>query len=98
VGLADAPREAGKGNNVDATIAPSTTIHIFVEFGQNNPKEVVFHTNRVTGLEIKQKAGVPAEDALARREGQRLVPVSDDETLIITEGEHFVVVPPGTVS
>lgn len=83
---------------MNATIAPSTTVHIFVEFSHNNTKEVEFHTDRVTGLEIKQKAGVPSDDALARREGQKLVPVADNETLVITEGEHFVVIPPGTVS
>ena len=83
---------------MDATIAPTTTIHIFVEFGHNNTKKIEFQTDHVTGLEIRQKAGVPPEDALARREGQKLIPVSDGETLIIKNGEHFVVIPPGSVS
>jgi len=80
------------------TIAPAVTIHIFVEFGHNATKEIEFYTDRVTGLQIKEKAGVPSDDALARREGQKLVPVSDNETIIINEGDHFVVVPPGSVS
>jgi hypothetical protein len=73
-------------------------IHIFVEIDRHTQKKLDFDRDRVTGSQIKEKAGVPLEDDLARRSGQKLDLVTNDQTIIIKDGEHFVVFPPGTIS
>jgi hypothetical protein len=75
-----------------------TTVHIFVEIDRHRREKVEFHTHRVTGLEIKQKAGVPFDYELARVEGHRRVAVADDEMVKIKNGEHFIAVPSGNIS
>lgn len=79
-------------------VTATTVIHIFVEMNKNDKKKVEFDTDDVTGLQIKQKAGVPTEYDLARRQGQKLELVTNDQTIEIKNGEHFVALPPGTVS
>lgn len=79
-------------------VSASTTVHIFVELNKNDQRKIEFDTDHVTGLQIKQKAGVPADYDLARRQGQKLELVTNDQTIEIKNGEHFVALPPGTVS
>jgi hypothetical protein len=74
------------------------TIHIFVDVSKTDHRKVDFNTDRVTGLQIKQGAKVPVEDDLAQRRHGQLELVQNDETVTITEGEHFVALPPGTIS
>ena len=75
-----------------------TTIQIFVEIDRNKQVKVEFFTDDVTGLQIKQKAGVPPDYELARVEGNRRIAVADGELIEIKNGEHFIAVPSGNVS
>jgi hypothetical protein len=75
-----------------------TTIHIFVEIDRNKQVKVEFDTDDVTGLQIKQKAGVPPDYELARIEGNRRIAVADGQLIEIKNGEHFIAVPSGNVS
>ncbi len=79
-------------------VTVSTSVHIFVELSKTEQKKVEFNTDHVTGLQIKQQAGVPTDYDLARRQGQKLELVTNDQTIEIKNGEHFVALPPGTVS
>ena len=77
----------------------SKTIHVFVEVESNKPPvKVEFDTTEVTGRDIKARAGVPLENDLARRQGQKLELVTNDQTITIENGDHFVSLPPGTIS
>ncbi len=77
----------------------SQTIHVFVEVDNDKPPvKLEFDTNEVKGQEIKQRAGVPLENDLARRQGQKLELVTNDQTITIENGDHFVSLPPGTIS
>lgn len=77
----------------------SKTIHVFVEVENNQPPvKVEFDTTEVTGREIKTRAGVPLDSDLARRQGQKLELVTNDQTITIENGDHFVSLPPGTIS
>jgi len=77
----------------------STTIHVFVEVENNKPPvKVEFDTSEVTGRDIKTRAGVPLENDLARRQEQKLELVTNDQTITIENGDHFVSLPPGTIS
>jgi hypothetical protein len=73
-------------------------IHIFVEIDRKTRKKLEFPTSEVTGRQIKEQAGVPLENDLARRQGQKLDLVTNDQPITIKNGEHFVVFPPGTIS
>ncbi len=75
-----------------------TTIHIFVEVTKNDHRKVEFQQDRVTGRQIKEAAGVPLENDLALREEGELHLVTNDETVTIKNGQHFVSLPPGTIS
>ncbi len=79
-------------------VTVSTSVHIFVELSKTEQKKVEFNIDHVTGLQIKQQAGVPTYYDLARRLGQKLELVTNDQTIEIKNGEHFVALPPGTVS
>ena len=75
------------------------TIHIFVEVEtQKPPVKLEFETDQVTGAQIKQAAGIPLDNDLARRLGQKLELVTNDQPVTIKNGEHFVSLPPGTIS
>jgi hypothetical protein len=76
----------------------STTVHIFVELSKSDTRKIEFDTDHVTGLQIKERAGVPTDYDLARRQGQKLELVTNDQTIEIKNGEHFVALPPGTIS
>src|SRR5437762_998882 len=75
------------------------TIHIKVEVEPHKPPVTMeFATSQVTGRAIKDEAGVPLENDLARRDGQKLELVTNDETITIANGDRFVSLPPGTIS
>jgi hypothetical protein len=75
-----------------------TSVHIFLEIDRTTQKKLEFDTDRVTGREIKLKGDVPLSDDLARRQGQRLDLITNDQVIEIKDGEHFIALPPGTVS
>ena len=79
-------------------IAQAVTIHIFVEISKTDQRKVTFHEHQVTGREIKNAAGVGLDNDLALKDHGKLVLVTNDETLTIKDGEHFVVLPSGTIS
>jgi hypothetical protein len=75
------------------------TIHIFVEVENFKPPvKVEFETDDVTGAEIKNKVRVPLTDDLAKRAGDSLELVTNDEHIAIKNGDRFVALPPGTIS
>lgn len=73
-------------------------IHVFIDIDRTNEKKLEFDTSEVTGRQIKEKAGVPLDDDLARKQGHKLELVTNDQVITIKDGEHFVVLPPGTIS
>ena len=77
-------------------VAP--TVHIFLEIDRTTKKKLEFETDRVSGREIKDKGGVPLDDDLAKRQGERLELVTNDQVIEIKNGDHFVALPPGTIS
>jgi len=74
------------------------TVHIFIEIDRNTRQKLEFETHEVTGRQIKEKAGVPLDNDLARRHGQQLELVANDQSITINNGDRFVVLPPGTIS
>jgi len=76
----------------------ATTVHIFLDIDRSTKKKLEFDTDRVSGREIKLKGGVPLDYDLAKRQGDRLELVTNDEVIEIKNGEHFVALPPGTIS
>jgi hypothetical protein len=74
------------------------TIHIFLEIDRNTTKKLEFDNPTVTGRQIKDAGGVPLSDDLALRRGDQLVLVTNDQPIEIKDGEHFVALPPGTIS
>jgi len=75
----------------------TTKVTVFVEVTKTNQVKLEYDTDRVTADRIKAVAGVPADNDLAVRHGQKLEPVPTGE-FEIHNGEHFVAVPPGSVS
>jgi hypothetical protein len=70
-------------------------IHVIVEITKTDRREVAFHHDRVEGRQIMEKAGVPLrehESLFVYRDG-KFHHVSNDETITIKNGEHFVVIP-----
>jgi len=80
------------------TTAILKTVHIFVEVTKTDKRKVEFQDDQVTGLQIKEAAGVPLDSDLARREEGQLVLVTNEETITIKNGDHFVSLPAGTIS
>ncbi len=79
--------------------AVSKAFHVFVEVELNQPAvQIEFDTDEVTGKDIKVAAGVPLDDDLALRQGDKLDLVTNDQPVKIKNGQHFVVFPPGTIS
>jgi hypothetical protein len=77
----------------------SKTIHVFVEVENDKPPvKLDFDTSEVRGRDIKERAGVPLDNDLARRQGQKLELVTNDETIVIENGDRFISLPPGTIS
>lgn len=63
-----------------------------------NGSAVVFETHKVTGLEIKKRAGLDPNSELYRKIGEHLKLVTNEESAEIHNGEHFVDFPPTPVS
>ena len=63
-----------------------------------NDKKYVFEHHHRTGLEIKEKAGIPADYSLYRRMPGDNEPISNEETVDLHDGEHFFSRPPSNVS
>lgn len=57
-------------------------------------KRLVRVPARTTGAAIKVAAEVPRDDQLFRVEGAKEIPVGDDESIEVHEGERFVATPP----
>jgi len=76
----------------------TTVVHVFVEINRHEQKKLEFDHVDVTGTEIKQRAGVSPNDDIALRVGQKLEPIANEQHITLKNGEHFVVVPAGTVS
>jgi hypothetical protein len=74
------------------------TIHIFVEFSKTDHRKVEFDTDHVTGAQIKAKAGAPLNSDLGRRVQGKIEFIPDDQLIEIKNGDHFVVLPAGTIS
>ncbi len=75
-----------------------TTIHIFVEITKTDQRKVEFHQDQVTGRQIKEAAGVPLDNDLALRTDGALELVTNDQTITIKNGQHFVALPGGSIS
>ena len=78
--------------------ATATLIHIFIEIDRHKQEKLEFDTTEVTGRQIKEKANVPLDDDLALRHGQKLELITNDQPVTLKDGEHFVALPPGTIS
>jgi len=76
----------------------ATSVHIFLEIDRTTKKKLEFETDRVSGREIKDNGGVPPDHDLAKRQGERLELVTNDQVIEIKNGDHFVALPPGTIS
>ncbi len=74
------------------------TIHIFVEVSKTDHRKIEFDDGHVTGQAIKEKAGVPIADDLAKREEGKLVYIANADPVTIKDGDHFAVFPAGTIS
>lgn len=74
------------------------TIHIFVEFSKTDHRKIEFDMNKVSGAQIKQRAGAPPNSDLGRRVEGKIEFVPDDQIIEIKNGEHFVILPAGTIS
>ena len=77
---------------------PIKVVHVFVEVDKNKSIKVEFTSDSVTGLQIKQAAGVPPDWDLGRKSGQKLEHIANDQQIPIKNGEQFVALPPGTIS
>jgi hypothetical protein len=75
-----------------------TEIHVFIEIDRHKQEKLLFDTAEVTGADIKAKGQVPPSDELFLRDGQKLVQIGDQQRITLKNGEHFVALPPGTVS
>ena len=76
----------------------ATTVHVFIEIDRNRQEKLEFDSTEVTGRQIKEKAGVPVEDDLALRNGQKLELIINEQVITLKNGQHFVALPPGTIS
>jgi hypothetical protein len=79
-------------------MATEIAIHIFVEVTKTDHREIEFHEDQVTGRQIKEAAKIPSENDLALKQEGKLILVTNEETITIKNGEHFVSLPPGTIS
>ena len=80
-------------------MAIHTTVHVFVEVSKTDHRKIEFDTDQATARQIKEKAKLSSETDLARREpGKDLELISDDQTITLKNGEHFVSLPAGTIS
>lgn len=69
------------------------SITIFV-----NGVAVTFDMRKVTGLQIKTRAGLESSSELYRKTGEKLTPIGNNELIEIHDGEEFIDYPPTPVS
>ena len=74
------------------------TVHIFVEVTKTDHRKIEFEQDQVTGRQIKEKAGVPLDTDLAHRQEGQLELIGNDQVVRITNGDHFVALPAGSIS
>ena len=74
------------------------SIHIFVEVTKTDHRKIEFQVDQVTGRQIKEAAKVSLDDDLAYKQEGKLVLVTNEETIKIKNGDHFVVLPHGSIS
>jgi len=67
-----------------------TTIHFLV-----NKTHLTTTKGQLTGSEIKGLAGVDPSDLLELREGDKKIPIKDDQTVTMHDGMRFVTYPGG---
>ncbi len=73
---------------------PAREIFILVNEVRVGP----FEADLVTGLQIKTKANLPLNTDLFEKQGDHLIPVSNEQSVRIHENEQFVDFPPTPVS
>lgn len=74
------------------------TIHIFVEVTKQDKRKVEFDRHEVTGKEIKEGGKVPLDSDLAQKVHGKFELVTNEQTVTIQNGDHFVALPPGSIS
>ena len=57
-----------------------------------------FESDLVTGLQIMTKANLPLNTDLFEKQGDHLVPISNEQTVRIHQNQEFVDFPPTPVS
>ena len=72
-------------------VGPGKEIHIFV-----NNHQLRTTANALTGSQIKQLAGVPADYELFEVKGDKTTPVGNDHLVPLENGMHFRAIPSGT--
>ncbi len=68
--------------------------HEITIFVNNQPFKTAEH--ELTGTQIKALAGIPPEYELFRVEGDKSIPVGNDERVHLHDNEHFRAIPSGT--
>jgi len=76
----------------------TATVHVFIEIERNRQVKLEFENPSVTGRQIKEKAEISLDDDLALRVGQKLELITNEQQVVLKNGEHFVALPPGTIS
>jgi len=61
-----------------------------------NNKEFQTEAHELTGSQIKQLAGIPADYELFEVRGDQTVPVGNEQTVHIHDNLHFRAIPAGT--
>lgn len=74
-------------------ITEKRAVKVFID-----DKAYTFGDDDTTGLAIKQKAGIPDNYSLYRREHGVNEPIADDEPVELKDGDHFFSRPPSNVS
>jgi hypothetical protein len=75
----------------DRQSGPGKEIHIFV-----NNHQLRTTASELTGAQIKQLAGVPADYELFEVHGDKTTPVGNDQRVPLENGMHFRAIPSGT--
>jgi len=78
---------------LEEQVQETVSVTIFV-----NGAAVTFDTHKVTGLQIKTKAGADPSSELYRKTGEKLTLIGNDELIEIHNKEEFVDFPPTPVS
>jgi hypothetical protein len=78
---------------MEEQVQDKVSVTIFV-----NGVAVTFDMRKVTGLQIKTKAGLDPSSELYRKTGEKLTLIGNDELIEIHDKEEFVDFPPTPVS